>query len=203
MTIEKWANRKKELSDRICSIFLSKGILKFGDFVLHLNKRTKYYLDFRLLPSYPLEFEKGCDAYVEMIKNEVPKVCKIAGVAAAALPFSIIVCRKLNLPHLLIEKLEYGGSLESPLSPKLKKDEQVLLLDDATASGVTLLLTADVIHASGGVVRDAVVLVDRQEGAKELLGKAGIKLHYLLTIQEIIDRKVFLGTPIGAKLKAV
>jgi len=185
--MKKKKNKKRKLSEELRSIILSKNILKSDGYDLHLNKRTKYYLDFRLLSSYPSEFEKICNAYVEMIKNEVPKADKIIGAALAAVPFGVIVSVKLSLPYLPMQKLEHEESLRSPFSGDLERREQVLMLDDITASGITLLLMADVIRAVGGVVKDAVVLVDRKEGAEELLGEAGIKLHYFLTLQEIVE----------------
>jgi orotate phosphoribosyltransferase len=37
------------------------------------------------------------------------------------------------------------------------------------------------------VVRDVVVLIDRQSGAKESLEQAGFHLHSVLTISEMLD----------------
>jgi orotate phosphoribosyltransferase len=61
----------------------------------------------------------------------------------------------------------------------------VLLIDDLVTSGLSLKKTAKIIKAEGGIVKDAVVLIDRQEGGSEKLGKEGIKLHALVNISEI------------------
>jgi uridine monophosphate synthetase len=50
------------------------------------------------------------------------------------------------------------------------------------------------ITAEGGVVNDAVVLIDRQEGGKEKLEKSNIKLHALLSVTEIVNTLRELGT---------
>jgi orotate phosphoribosyltransferase len=34
------------------------GIIKFGDFTLASGKKSSYYVDLRLVPSYPQEFRK-------------------------------------------------------------------------------------------------------------------------------------------------
>ena len=39
----------------------------------------------------------------------------------------------------------------------------------------------------GLVVKDVVVLVDRQSGAKEALAEAGYAMHAVLTISEMLD----------------
>jgi uridine monophosphate synthetase len=41
------------------------------------------------------------------------------------------------------------------------------------------------VRAEGGIVSEAVVFLDREEGGKELLEKSGVKLHSVLKISEI------------------
>ena len=50
------------------TIFLhQKGIIKFGDFTLASGKKSSYYVDLRLVPSYPQEFRK----MVKYLENEI------------------------------------------------------------------------------------------------------------------------------------
>ena len=44
-----------------------KGIIKFGDFTLASGKKSSYYVDLRLVPSYPQEFRK----MVKYLENEI------------------------------------------------------------------------------------------------------------------------------------
>jgi uridine monophosphate synthetase len=53
---------------------------------------------------------------------------------------------------------------------------------------------ARAIVAEGGVVVDAVVLLDRLEGGKEKLAESGIRLHALLNITEAAEKLHELGT---------
>ena len=43
------------------------------------------------------------------------------------------------------------------------------------------------LTGAGLVVKDVVVLVDRQSGAKESLAEAGYSMHAVLTINEMLD----------------
>ena len=45
------------------------GIIKFGDFTLASGKKSSYYVDLRLVPSYPHEFRK----MVKFLENEIAK----------------------------------------------------------------------------------------------------------------------------------
>ena len=62
---------------------------------------------------------------------------------------------------------------------------RVLLMDDLITKGGSILKSAEAVRAEGGVVTDAVVLMDREENGKTNLAKDGIKLHYLLTTSEL------------------
>jgi orotate phosphoribosyltransferase len=62
---------------------------------------------------------------------------------------------------------------------------------------------ADAVRAEGGVVTDAVAFLDREEGGKELLEKAGIQLHPLLKISEIAKTLFEMGTLDEESLKTI
>ncbi len=50
------------------TIFLyQNSIIKFGDFTLASGKKSSYYVDLRLVSSYPIEFRK----MVKYLKNKI------------------------------------------------------------------------------------------------------------------------------------
>jgi len=69
-----------------------------------------------------------------------------------------------------------------------------LILDDVVTTGKSLLEAAEAIRAEGGIVDDAVVLLDRQQGAGENLQKKRMKLHTFTTMRRIADKLLNLGT---------
>ena len=58
-------------------------------------------------------------------------------------------------------------------------------MDDLITKGGSILKAAESVRAEGGLVTDAVVLMDREENGKTNLTNAGIKLHYLLTTSQL------------------
>ena len=44
-----------------------KGIIKFGDFTLASGKKSQYYIDLRLVASYPHEFRK----MIKQLQNKI------------------------------------------------------------------------------------------------------------------------------------
>jgi len=60
-------------------------------------------------------------------------------------------------------------------------------------TGLSLRKAAKAIRAEGGVVSDALVLLDREEGGNERLKKDNVTLHYLLTAREAAGKLYELG----------
>ena len=77
-----------------------------------------------------------------------------------------------------------GRRVEGILLP----GERVLLMDDLITKGGSILKSAESVRAEGGVVTDAVVLMDREENGKQNLAKDGVKLHYLITTSELATK---------------
>ena len=78
-----------------------------------------------------------------------------------------------------------------------------MLIEDLVTGGLSILKAARAITAEGGVVTDAVVLIDRQEGGREKLEKNGVKLHALLSVTEVVNTMHDLGTIDDDQLKTI
>jgi orotate phosphoribosyltransferase len=63
--------------------------------------------------------------------------------------------------------------------------KHVVLVDDVATSGGSILQAVDQIEASGGHMTDAIVILDRQEGASQKLAERGIRLHALFTAADL------------------
>ncbi len=167
-------------------ILIKIGVLKFGTFKLTSGEVSPYYIDLRIVPSFPDAFRRICDFYLALIEDEigVGGFDRIAGIPTAGISFSSITAYHLKKPFIYVRSTERthgrGRKVEGILSP----GDRVLLIDDLITSGGSTLKAAEAVRAEGGVVTDAVVLLDREENGKEKLAKEGINLHYLLTTSE-------------------
>lgn len=168
-------------------ILIKTGALQLGTFTLTSGRLSSYYVDLRIIPSFPGAFRKTVESYVQLIQNEVGKVEAIAGVPTAGLPYASAVAYTLGKPFLYprMEEREHGRKMliEGVLPP----GKHVTMLDDLITTGNSITKAADIVRNEGGVVEDAVVLIDRLEGGAEELRKRGVKLHSLTTILEIAN----------------
>lgn len=166
------------------------GALKFGTFKLTSGEISPYYLDLRIVPSFPDAFNKICNFYIELIKTDVGTdgFDRIAGIPTAGISFASIASYNLKKPFTYIRTTERQHGRGRQVEGILLPGDRVLLMDDLITKGGSILKAAESVRAEGGVVTDAVVLMDREENGQQTLADSGIKLHYLLTTSELATK---------------
>lgn len=189
----------------ICKILNRIGALKFGAFKLTSGKMSPYYIDLRIVPSFPDAFQKICEFYAAFIKNEVgiDNLERVAGIPIAGIPFAALIAYNLKKPFLYIRRGVRLHGRERRIEGVIAPGDRVLLADDLITTGLSLQKAAKTIIAEGGVVADSVVLLDRQEGGKEKLARSGIRLHALLNVSETANTLHELGTIDEEQLKTI
>jgi orotate phosphoribosyltransferase len=180
----------------LCKILNRIGALQFGAFKLTSGKISPYYIDLRIVPSFPDAFHKICNIYVQFVKNKVGEKNfeRIVGIPVAGIPFAAIVAYNVGKPFLYTRKGVRLHGRQRRIEGVLAPGNRILLIDDLITTGLSLEKAAKALTAEGGVVTDAVVLIDRQEGGRERLERRNINLHALLSISEIANTLAELGT---------
>ncbi len=162
--------------------------LQIGTFTLSSGKLSSYYVDLRAVPSFPGAYRYVIDAYLALIKNEVgvANFDVIAGIPTAGLAFSSPVALELGKPMIYVRKegKDYGRMrrIEGSITP----GSRVLVMDDLITTGHSILGAIDAVKEEGAEVKHVAVLIDRLEGGKANLKKAGLKLHSLTDILELV-----------------
>ncbi len=192
MKTEKVALDKK---DRMANILFKIDALKFGVYKLSTGKASPYYIDLRVIPSFPDAFREICDFYAETITEQIGlnNFDRIAGIPIAGIPFASQIAYNLRKPFLYVRKGIKLQGRERRVEGVLVTGERVLLVDDLLTTGVTLKQATDSVRAEGGIVTDAVVFLDREEGGRQLIEANGVKVHSLLCIGEVAKTLYDIG----------
>lgn len=190
---------------QLCQILFEIGALKFGTFKLTSGKLSPYYIDLRIVPSFPGAFHMICDFYIKLLEDSVSieKFGIVAGVPTGGIPFGAVVAYRLKKPFIFVRLAQKEHGRKRGVEGMLNLGDKVLLLDDLITTGKSLVQAALAIKAEGGVVEDVAVLIDREEGGKEALAKENLKLHYLLKASEAASMLHQIGVIDDEKLKTI
>ncbi len=173
---------------------LATRTFKRGEFLLVSGKRSRIYFNMKatmMTPEGAAQCARGLLDVLGGLKAdyvaglEMGAVPLLGGIAALSWdigrPIGAVFVRKAAKEHgtaLMVEGLDDAGG--ESLAGK-----RVVLIDDVATSGGSILKAADQIAAAGGVMTDAIVILDREQGADANLAARDITLHALFTATDL------------------
>lgn len=168
--------------EKLIQLLKENEVFLKGNFTLSSGKNSDYYINIKKAITSPEILSLIAKLIAEKISND--KIDKVAGPALGAVPIATAVSLASEIPLLMIrkEKKDYGTS--KLIEGELIEGDEVIVVEDVTTTGESLLKAINAIQDNGGVVKRAFVVVDRMEGASEEFEKENIKLEPLITVDE-------------------
>jgi orotate phosphoribosyltransferase len=168
------------------------GAIRFGDFTLGRTAvHSPVHVNLRLLISKPAALQRAARVIRDevatlqrMLNPQVAPFQLVAGVPFGGLHLATAYSLTAKVPLIYIRPQQADGVRIEGLH---ERGQTVLVIDDLITGGHSILDTAQRLRGEGLQVRDAVVLVDRQQGGRQALRKAGVNLTSVLTLQVILN----------------
>jgi orotate phosphoribosyltransferase len=110
----------------------------------------------------------------------------LAGLELGGIPIATMISQATGLPARFVRKeaktygtcrLAEGGELEG---------QRLCIIEDVVTSGGAILDAAVELRAQGAVLGPVVCVIDRESGGAEKLADAGLTLHPLFLMHELV-----------------
>jgi orotate phosphoribosyltransferase len=174
------------VNDDLARLLVDRALLE-GDFVLRSGKRSSWYLDKYRFETEPKALRGLGDALAAAVREHEPEAIRLAGPALGAVALAAAASLSSGLPFIIVrdETKEYGTAnrIEGPFEP----GETVCLLEDVVTTGGALVGAVSALREEGLVVRNAVCVVDREEGGTDALARLGVRLRSLFRAEELLE----------------
>jgi orotate phosphoribosyltransferase len=157
--------------------------VQFGEFELSHGGTSDYYVDKYLFETDPRCLRLIAETFADRLGDDPPT---LAGVALGAVPLVAVTSVEVGRPYVIARKQakEYGTG--NRIEGRLDAGERVVVLEDIATTGTSALEAVEALRDAGAVVDRVLVVVDREEGARELLADQGVELESLLTAEDLL-----------------
>ena len=117
----------------------------------------------------------------------------LAATPLAGLPIGTALCLALDRPLIYPRKTAKSYGTGKNIEGRWSIGQTVVVIDDLITSGDSVLETIASVKAAGLHVHDAVVLIDREQGGREMLEQQGYGVHPVMTLRQMLEHLVAHG----------
>lgn len=164
--------------------------VKRGDFVLKSGAHSDWFLDAKQTACSPDGIIAVTDAIVEVFGDDLATIDAIGGLTLGADPMAygvaaILATRGHRLRSFSVRKEPKPGGVTGRIAGALRPGDRVLVTEDTTTRGVSLIEAVDQIEEFGAHPAYMSVIVDRGGTCAAMAAERGIDYRPLLDAPDV------------------
>ncbi len=170
--------------------------VQFGDFTMgRTTINSPVYVNLRKLVSNPRALARAARVMQEKVQTlqsklhpQVEPFQRVCGIPFGGLHLATAFSLRTTTPMIYVHPAKERNGSRVFVEGVYEEGEHVLLIDDLVTTGGGIVETAEFLRTNAGLfVRDVLVLVDRQEGARERLKARGYNLNSILGLEAMLN----------------
>ena len=184
--------------ERVANLWLAEelwnlGGVQFGDFSLgETVVNSPVYVNLRRLISNPEALRRAAEVMLAEVQTlqvmrhpHLASYDLVAGIPFGGLHLATAFSLISGTPLIYVKPTHNGqaGIIEGVY----EVGQRVLIIDDLVTGGRSIAHTTSTLQQEGLLVRDALVLLDRQEGCQARLKHLGVNLVSILTLEAVLN----------------
>ena len=174
---------------------LARRSAKRGDFTLASGRRSSLYIDARLTTMSPDGLALIGPLGLSAVRELDPAVAAIGGLTLGADPISYAIAYASALPGggplvqaFTVRKEAKAHGTGKLIEGPFAAGNRVVVIEDVITTGGSALRAVDAVRAAGGTIAGVLALVDREEGGREAIESAGLRVVSLVRASQILTR---------------
>ncbi len=152
-----------------------------GTFTLRSGRTSHYYLDKYLFETDPVILAELARRFAARIGELPGGVDRLAGAELGGIPLVTATSLATGLPTVLVRNQKKGYGTARQVEGRLQDGDRVAFIEDVVTTGGQTLEAARLLQGLGVHVRRILVVIDREEGARQNIEAAGFQMEALLT----------------------
>jgi orotate phosphoribosyltransferase len=156
--------------------------VRYGEFELASGGTSSYYVDKYAFETDPQTLQAIAEAFAELVDDQT-----LGGVALGAVPLVAVTSTVAGNPSVIVRKESKSHGTGNMIEGAFEPGEEIVVIEDVATTGNSAIDAVEALREAGATVERVLVVVDREEGARDNLADHGITLDALLTASELLD----------------
>jgi orotate phosphoribosyltransferase len=169
-------------SEAIVRLLVDCDAVRFGEFTLASGEKRSVYIDVKRAWPDP----RRLDVLTRALAERIGTPERLAGMELGAVPLVVALALHAGLPYAVLRKAAKEHGTRQAFEGEIPPGSRTLLIEDTTTTGGSTVRSVEIVRAAGGVVDRALVVVDREAGARERLAAIGVHLDALVTLSQLM-----------------